>query len=275
MKKVWTRKVRFLAFVFALHSFPSSGWVQDLVVKIVPDEIGVKLEDTVDVNIKIENGQNLGAFQFDLLYDSHIVHSDTARLGAFLGSTGRAVVPVKPIIDNVNNPGKITFAGFSLGIASGPSGSDILATVTLIVQGLGDTVLKLENIQITNTMGFTQPVVTVHNGVIIVSDSISTGVTQSTSIPDDFELFQNYPNPFNPETLIRFQLSQTRHVLLKIFNTLGQEIRTLADVRYEAGYHSVKWDGKDNNGNPASSGIYFYQLQAGRFSQVKKMMLLR
>ena len=98
---------------------------------------------------------------------------------------------------------------------------------------------------------------------------------ENTEIPSNFELFQNLPNPFNPETLIRFQLPQTRHVVLKIFNTLGQEIRTLADVPYEAGYHSIKWDGKDNNGTPASSGIYFYQLQAGTFSQVKKMSLLK
>ncbi len=108
--------------------------------------------------------------------------------------------------------------------------------------------------------------------------SITTAIeeqAENTEIPSNFELFQNLPNPFNPETLIRFQLPQTRHVVLKIFNTIGQEIRTLADVPYEAGYHSIKWDGKNNNGTPASSGIYFYKLQAGTFSLVKKMSLLK
>ncbi len=94
-------------------------------------------------------------------------------------------------------------------------------------------------------------------------------------IPEHFALEQNYPNPFNPETEIRFQLPEASHVVMKIFNTLGNEIRMLANVPYQAGYHRVRWDGKDKNGNPVASSVYFYQLQAGSFSQIKKMSLLR
>jgi len=94
-------------------------------------------------------------------------------------------------------------------------------------------------------------------------------------LPEGFELEQNYPNPFNPETEIRFQLPQASQVLVRIFNTLGQEIRTLTDREYEAGFHSVRWDAKDNKGNLVSSGIYLYQLKAGVFSQIKKMSLIR
>ena len=64
-------------------------------------------------------------------------------------------------------------------------------------------------------------------------------------------------------------------MVVRIFNTLGQEIRILADRQYEAGFHSVRWDAKDNTGNAVSSGIYFYQLQTGSFSQIRKMTLLR
>ena len=88
-------------------------------------------------------------------------------------------------------------------------------------------------------------------------------------------LVGNYPNPFNPTTEIRFQLPAASRVLVRIFNTLGQEIRTLTEREYEAGFHSVRWDGKDNKGNPVSSGIYLYQLKAGVFSQIKKMSLIR
>jgi len=95
------------------------------------------------------------------------------------------------------------------------------------------------------------------------------------SLPESYALEQNYPNPFNPETDIRFQLPAASHVVINIFNALGQEIRTLVDGQYEAGSHSVRWDGKDKNGTPVSSGVYLYQLQAGTFSQVKKMSLLR
>jgi len=106
-------------------------------------------------------------------------------------------------------------------------------------------------------------------------DKAIAETTVESSLPESYELLQNYPNPFNPETEIRFQLPETNHVVLRIFNTLGQEIRTLANGQYEAGYHSVHWDSKDNNGNPVSSGVYLYQLHAGNFSQVKKMILLR
>ena len=79
----------------------------------------------------------------------------------------------------------------------------------------------------------------------------------------------------NPETKIRFALPQTRHVVLKIFNLLGKEIRTLLEAEYQAGYHQILWDGKDKSGKPVASGVYLYQLRVGDFSQIKKMSLLR
>ena len=65
------------------------------------------------------------------------------------------------------------------------------------------------------------------------------------------------------------------HVVVKIFNLVGAEIRTLVDEPRDAGYHRVHWDGKDKNRNVVASGVYLYQLRAGSFSQVKKMSLLR
>jgi hypothetical protein len=94
-------------------------------------------------------------------------------------------------------------------------------------------------------------------------------------IPEGFALLQNYPNPLNPETEIGFQLPEANHIVVKIFNILGEEIRTLVDQPYEPGSHRVRWDGRDERGNPVASGIYLYQLQAGDFSQVRKMSLLR
>lgn len=94
-------------------------------------------------------------------------------------------------------------------------------------------------------------------------------------VPDGFALDQNYPNPFNPETEILFQLPAANQVLVKIFNTLGEEILTLVDQQLEAGYHNVHWNGKDEHGNPVSSGLYLYQIRAGSFIQTRKMSLLR
>ena len=81
--------------------------------------------------------------------------------------------------------------------------------------------------------------------------------------------------PLNPETEIRFQLPQAGHVVVKIYNLLGEEVRTLVDEQRETGYHAVHWDGKDKNGNPVASGIYLYKLRAGEFSDVKKMSFIR
>lgn len=93
--------------------------------------------------------------------------------------------------------------------------------------------------------------------------------------PSAFVVHQNYPNPFNPETEIRFALPKASQVVVSIFNVLGEKIRTLVDAPYEAGYHSVLWDGKDEYGDLVVSGVYLYQLRAGEFSQVRKMSLIR
>jgi len=98
---------------------------------------------------------------------------------------------------------------------------------------------------------------------------------KEATVPEKYSLEQNYPNPFNPETEIRFQLPEASQVVVRIFNTLGQEIRTLTDREYESGFHTIRWDSKDNKGNAMSSGIYLYQLQTGSFSEIRKMTLLR
>lgn len=103
-----------------------------------------------------------------------------------------------------------------------------------------------------------------------------TGVDKDGSAPPtDFELSQNYPNPFNPNTTIKYNLSQRSEVALAVYNTLGQKIRSLVNGTMMAGAHQVIWDGLDDQGSPASSGIYFYQLQVGSNIAKKKMSLLK
>lgn len=101
------------------------------------------------------------------------------------------------------------------------------------------------------------------------------GARRTQLLPKDFFLLQNYPNPFNPETEIRFVLPEASNVVVKIFNLVGEEIRTLVDAPFHAGHHIAQWDGKDKIGNAIASGVYLYRLQAGSFSCTKKMILLR
>ncbi len=98
---------------------------------------------------------------------------------------------------------------------------------------------------------------------------------EEINIPKKFKLMQNYPNPFNPETAIKFELPENIDVTLKIYNTIGQEVRTLITDNKNAGYHSVIWDSKNNFGFPVSSGVYIYMLKAGDFIISKKMVLMR
>jgi hypothetical protein len=93
--------------------------------------------------------------------------------------------------------------------------------------------------------------------------------------PEHFSLSQNYPNPFNPETEISYALPTDCHVKLSIYNIAGRKVKTLIDQRQTAGYKTVYWNGKDDKGKEIATGVYFYRIQAGDFSQSRKMVLLR
>lgn len=86
---------------------------------------------------------------------------------------------------------------------------------------------------------------------------------------------QNYPNPFNPSTNIRFQLANNQHVEIKVYNIVGKEVRTLTNQQYAAGQHTLVWDGTNNAGHSVVSGVYIYKMTAGKFSQTRKMNLVR
>lgn len=88
-------------------------------------------------------------------------------------------------------------------------------------------------------------------------------------------LNSNYPNPFNPTTTISFSLAQAGDTQLGIYNLKGQLVRSLVNDVRNAGNHSVVWDGKDNNGNTVSSGIYYYKMTAGKYSSTKKMIMMK
>ncbi|UCE04576.1 MAG: T9SS type A sorting domain-containing protein, partial [bacterium] len=117
--------------------------------------------------------------------------------------------------------------------------------------------------------------ITIHQEAVLPKSGRFAEDIEPEAKPKQFALFQNHPNPFNPETMISFQIPQSNHVIVRIFNTLGVEIRKVVNARYEAGNYWVIWDGKDNSGNTVSSGTYIYQIRAGQFVDMKKMVLVR
>jgi PKD repeat protein len=102
-------------------------------------------------------------------------------------------------------------------------------------------------------------------------------VTQSSaisninnSVPEKFSLYQNYPNPFNPNSIIKFQIKDSRFVILKVYNTVGKEVAVLVNENIKAGTYETEF-----NASGLSSGIYFYKITAGDFTDTKKMILVK
>ena len=97
-----------------------------------------------------------------------------------------------------------------------------------------------------------------------------TGIETAPEIPAAYSLSQNFPNPFNPSTIIQYSLPKNQHVVLKIYNVLGQEVRTLVDEQQPPGFKAVEFDG-----SRLPSGVYFYRLTTANYSTTRRMLLLR
>jgi hypothetical protein len=97
----------------------------------------------------------------------------------------------------------------------------------------------------------------------------------SEQIVKNYVLRQNFPNPFNPTTTIAFELPESQNLTLKIYNVVGEEVKTLISGKFAAGYHEVLWDGTDISNRKLASGIYFYSLKTDKFVQTKKMVLIK
>ncbi len=100
------------------------------------------------------------------------------------------------------------------------------------------------------------------------------GIDSFVGLPETISI-SNYPNPFNPSTKIFFTTEHTENAEITIYNLKGQKVKTLIDEKLPAGNHQVVWDGKNENGKPVSSGIYFYKLKADKFEETRKMILMK
>ena len=110
------------------------------------------------------------------------------------------------------------------------------------------------------------------SGAIISGDTLGilTSIKDSKIIHNDYVIYQNYPNPFNPKTNIKYRIPASSKVDIIIYNSLGQKIETLLNVYQNKGEYEVQFDGSE-----LSSGVYYYQLKTDKYSNVKKMLLIK
>jgi tetratricopeptide (TPR) repeat protein len=112
--------------------------------------------------------------------------------------------------------------------------------------------------------------------ILIRINELQNARPEDEKLPEINEFrVSNYPNPFNPETVISFQLPGDSMVSIDIYNIKGQKVRTLVKDSFNSGSHKVTWNGVDDNNRNAGSGVYFYRIQAGKYNEVKKMILLK
>jgi len=112
--------------------------------------------------------------------------------------------------------------------------------------------------------------------VVRYSRLVLIGITPiSNEVPVRFELSQNYPNPFNPTTYVNFAVAKQSDVSIKIYDIMGREVKTLVNEKMLPGKYKVDWQSDNNSGKIVSSGVYFYRIIAGGFTDTKKMILVR
>ena len=126
----------------------------------------------------------------------------------------------------------------------------------------------------------TGPGMYMHVPIDVTSGRMGAGVTavesvDAAGVPDSYSLSEAYPNPFNPETTIEFAIPTDSRVKLEVFNTAGQRVSTVVDDVLSAGVYRNTWEARNGAGEPVSSGVYFYRMEAGDFVETRSMTLLK
>jgi hypothetical protein len=201
-------------------------------------------------------------------YSTGLVSTESDSVGGLFGNGFSAV---NNCFWDIETSGQLTSVG-----GEGKTTSEMKRTGTFISSGWdfeGETSNGIENIwdlDMSGVMNDGYPYLWYQDG-----DATSLDVSDAPVLPDGFAIHQNYPNPFNPTTTISYDLPKRSQVTLGIYDLLGKQIKTLVNQSQDAGNRIAVWDGTDDLGRPVSAGVYLYQIQAGEFTQTRKMLLLK
>ncbi|MEW6412980.1 MAG: FlgD immunoglobulin-like domain containing protein [Candidatus Zixiibacteriota bacterium] len=260
-----------------------AGQDSSLVVSVRLDVIGLQ-KDTIRIDPAIVEEGGVGSTPITAVIVNDLVHislplqfdKDSLMVDSILaGPTLPADVGLQSTIDTAGglvliewtptatiSPGSYYLGDlyFTAGAASGACSIDTVSNDTL---------------QFRVTVGAAELIPDFSGAEITISPLTDLSGDPLDELPGSFSLKQNYPNPFNSSTLIRYDLPALSKVTLKVYNILGQPVRTLVDRVQPSGSYRLSWDGLSDDGDPVGSGIYFYRLAADRMVAVRKMALLK
>ena len=210
--------------------------------------------DKISLPVHLDNGSDIIAISFTLTYDSRV-----------LKAVGASLTPLTK--------------DFHLAHGIDEGRIKIALAGSLPIDGSGSVVnLEFEVLdgETPNPGSFMQIIEILINDSRLSTSTPTSEFKKGILLPKEHALQQNFPNPFNTETMIQYQLPKSCKVVLKIYNTIGQEVRTLVNnEEKEAGYHKVVWNGKDNGGIQLPSGVYVYRIEAGEFVDIKKLIFVK
>ena len=225
----------------------------------------------------------LGDDVFDYVVSDGKSETDTASVFIMVRIGNRAPVAVNDTVSIVQDS-VVTIC--SLMNDSDPDGDELIIT-EILEEGVAGTIFVNSgdtSLTYVPPAGFNGDidfdyVVSDGNGGLDTATVFITVIPVSAvsdqPVPVSFGLLQNYPNPFNPVTTISYALPEKSRVILRIFSVTGSEICTLVNEEESSGKYEVTWNARDRFGKPVSSGIYFYRLEAGEYTKIRKMLLVR
>ncbi|MCF7813744.1 MAG: T9SS type A sorting domain-containing protein [Candidatus Cloacimonetes bacterium] len=182
---------------------------------------------------------------------------------SFVSAQAGDIWPDGVFFDHIIKDNVVEISGSVLGGSSCIEGNGILAEVHFQITGSEDE-LQLQHMTARD----------IFNSDLEIMNN-PTGNDPNNIIPLVNSLGNNYPNPFNPTTTINFGLKEDCKVNITLYNIRGQKVKTLINDNMPAGQHQVIWNGKDDSGKTAASGVYFYKMQTDDFSKIRKAMLLK
>jgi len=211
-----------------------------------------------EVTARLEGMNDVAAYDLRISYDPEKVKPLAADQAVSQGDVFDENSAGSLFFHRVQ-PGVIEVASGRIGADWSASGDADLASIRFVALGNDPGVIDIISGEVVNSAHVGLPV----------------RVDKAQALPMVAALHQNYPNPFNPSTEIRFDIPTARDVKLRIYNQLGQTVRTLVDNRMKAGTYSFEWDGANQAGYGVASGVYFYNLEAGDFRDLRKMTLVK